>query len=424
MKKIILYFFCINSFVLFSQEQLTLQECYTLVNKNYPLAKQIDLLKQQNDLDLEAIKTDKLPQFDLAAQATYQSDVTEIPIPNSTVEPLNNDQYRATLTVNQLIYGGGLIDASSQVKSAELKTKQKQVEVSLYQLKKQVNQLYFSILLQQQKKELLIAKKEQLESKLKEVQSGIANGALLPASDKVLEAELLKIKQQFIDVDQNKITLVQTLSSLIGKQISNEIIFDNPNITTNLNQNITRPELELFELQKQQIQSSESLISKQNSPKLFGFGTGGYGNPGLNMIENDFTGFYMVGVKLNWEIFDWNQNKKQRQSLAISKDIVDNQAAIFDLNTRIALNEQEQEIEKINAFIISDANIINLRKEVLQSAESQLRNGVITTSAYITELTNLYEDENTMSTHKIQLLLAQANYNITKGEITNETIKN
>jgi len=409
---------------LFSQEQLTLQECYTLVNKNYPLAKQIDLLKQQNDLDLEAIKTDKLPQFDLAAQATYQSDVTEIPIPNSTVEPLNNDQYRATLTVNQLIYGGGLIDASSQVKSAELKTKQKQVEVSLYQLKKQVNQLYFSILLQQQKKELLIAKKEQLESKLKEVQSGIANGALLPASDKVLEAELLKIKQQFIDVDQNKITLVQTLSSLIGKQISNEIILDNPNITTNLNQNITRPELELFELQKQQIQSSESLISKQNSPKLFGFGTGGYGNPGLNMIENDFTGFYMVGVKLNWEIFDWNQNKKQRQSLAISKDIVDNQAAIFDLNTRIALNEQEQEIEKINAFIISDANIINLRKEVLQSAESQLRNGVITTSAYITELTNLYEDENTMSTHKIQLLLAQANYNITKGEITNETIKN
>jgi outer membrane protein TolC len=424
MKKIILFFFCINSFVLFSQEQLSLQECYTLVNENYPLAKQIDLLKQQNDLDLDAIKTDKLPQFDIAAQATYQSAVTEIPIPNSTIEPLNNDQYRATLTVNQLIYGGGLIDASSQVKAAELKTKQKQVEVSLYQLKKQVNQLYFSILLQQQKKELLIAKKEQLESKLKEVQSGITNGALLPASDKVLEAELLKIKQQFIDVDQNKTTLIQTLSSFIGKEISEEIILENPNITTNLNSEISRPELELFELKKQHIESSESFISKQNSPKLFGFGTGGYGNPGLNMIENDFTGFYIVGVKFNWEIFDWNQNKKQQQSLAISKDIVDNEAEIFDLNTRIELNEQEKEIQKINAFILSDANIIELRKQVLQSAESQLRNGVITSSAYITELTNLYEDENTMSTHKIQLLLAQANYNITKGEITNEIIKN
>lgn len=422
MKNIFISLFLVFILPALAQESITLKNCYELVQKNYPLAKQMDLLEKQNDLNLEAIITDKLPQFDLAAQATYQSAVTEVPVSN--IDPLNKDQYRATLSLNQLIYSGGLIDASSQVKSAELRTKQKQVEISLYQLKKQVNQLYFSILVQQQKRNLLFAKKEHLEAKLKEVQSGIKNGALLPASDKVLEAELLKIKQQFVEVDQNKTTLLQTLSSLIGKNITPDIILKNPSIEINPQSTIFRPELELFELKKEQIESSESLLSKQNLPKIYGFGTGGYGNPGLNMLDNSFTGFYTVGVKLNWEIFDWNQNKKQRESLAISKDIIDSEAAVFDLNTKIELNEQEQQIQKINAFISSDASIINLRREVLESAESQLRNGVITSSAYITELTNLYEDENLLNIHQIQLLLAKANYNITKGEKLKETINN
>ena len=130
------------------------------------------------------------------------------------------------------------------------------------------------------------------------------------------------------------------------------------------------------------------------------------------MLDNSFQTFYTAGIKLNWNVFDWNSNKKQRQSLAINKDIVDNESEIFKLNTNIELNQQQKEIDKIEAFISSDLAIINLRKEVLQTADSQLKNGVITSSAYITELTNLYEDENTLVKHKIQLQLAKANYNI------------
>ena len=133
------------------------------------------------------------------------------------------------------------------------------------------------------------------------------------------------------------------------------------------------------------------------------------------MLDNSFQPFYTVGAKLNWNVFDWNSNKKQRQSIAINKDILDNETEIFKLNTNIKLNQQKKEIDKIETFIISDLEIINLRKEVLKSADSQLKNGVITSSAYITELTNLYEDENTLVKHKIQLQLAKANYNIIKG---------
>ncbi len=417
MKNLSTFIIILLTFSAVGQEKLSLEECYTLVNKNYPLTKQNDLLAKQNDLDLAVINTAKLPKLDLSAQASYQSDVTELPIaiPNITIESPNNDQYKATVSVNQIIYDGGLINASAEAKTASLKTQQKQLEVSLYQLKNQINQLYFSVLLLQEKRGLLTAKKTQLKTKLNEVKAGIEFGMLLPASDKILEAELLKIEQQFTEIDQNKISLVKTLSEIIGKEISSTIMLQNPEVLTVLDAKISRPEMDLFKLKKQQIETSEQIIAKKNIPKIMGFATGGYGNPGLNMLDNSFQSYYIVGLKLNWNIFDWNASKKQRKSLQINKEIIDNQQEIFELNTNIELNQQQSEINKISTFIQSDKTIIDLRKKILKSADSQLKNGVITSSAYITELTNLYEAENNLSTHKIQLLLAKANYKTTKG---------
>jgi len=416
MKQLLIILFLLVGLPSVAQQSITLEECYDLVTENYPLAKQSKLLETQNKLDAEVIATSKLPQLSLDAQATYQSDVIEFPLAMSGIEPLNKDQYRATVSVNQLIYNGGATAASLDLKSAQLKTKQKQVEVSLYQLKQQINQLYFSVLLAQESQLLLKAKKVQLEAKLKEVQSGIKYGVILPTSDKVLEAELLKINQQFNALESNKATLIETLSSLISQPIDASTTFQKPLIETQLRTELARPELELFQLKKDEIENSETLLSKQNAPKLLGFATGGYGNPGLNMLDNSFQTFYTVGVKVNWSIFDWNANKKQRESLAINKDFIENETEIFKLNTNIALNQQQKEIDKIESFITSDLEIINLRKDVLKSADSQLKNGVITSSAYITELTNLYEDENTLIKHNIQLQLAKANYNVIKGQ--------
>ncbi|MFK5983089.1 MAG: TolC family protein [Flavobacteriaceae bacterium] len=415
MKKGILYISLLATSLLWSQQQISLDDCYNLVDINYPLAKQASLLEEKNTLELEVIDKEKLPQLDFNAQATYQSEVINIPIPSSDIEPPNKDQYRATLSVNQLIYAGGTIDANYKLKQASLNTQQKQVEVNLYQLKTQINQIYFSILLIQEKDGLLNSKKEMLQAKLKEVKSGIVNGMVLPTSDKIIEAELLKIEQQFSEINQSKKSLVNTLSLLISEDISELTTFQDPEINVQLNSTITRPELELFQLKKDEVDSSEELVSRKNYPKLYGFATGGYGNPGLDPLDNSFQAFYTVGVKLNWNVFDWNSTKKQKQAISINKDIIDIEEETFSLNTQIELNQLENDIQKYSDFIETDSKIIALRNEVLKSAASQLKNGVITSSAYITELTNLYEDENNRSTHNIQLQLIKANYNITKG---------
>jgi len=415
MKQLALILITLCAFPVLGQQTISLEECYNLAAKNYPLVKQMQLLKTQHELDNAVISNSRLPQLNLNAQVTYQSDVTEVPIANSNIEPLNNDQYRATLSVNQLIYNGGTTNAFLKQQSARLKTKQKQIEVSLYQLKQQINQLYFSILLSQETTLLLNAKESQLKATLNEVKAGVKYGALLPASDKILEAELIKIKQQFIEIKNTKAALIETLSGLIGQNLNTSTKIKQPLIKASLTTKIKRPELDLFQYKKEEIGSSETLLAKQIAPKILGFATGGYGNPGLNMLDNSFQPFYTVGVKLNWNVFDWNTNKKQRKSLVINKEIIDNEVEIFKLNTNIELHKQQQEINKITLIIDTDLEIIKLRKEVLETAASQLKNGVITSSAYSTELTNLYEAENTLIKHKIQLQLAKANYRVIKG---------
>lgn len=396
-----------------AQDILTLNQCYKLVKENYPTAKQIDLLQQKSNFEIDAINKDKLPKLNLIAQGTYQNQVTYIP--NPTIEPVNNDQYRANLDVNQLIYNGGSIDANSKLKTAQTKTQQQQVEVNLYQLKSRINQIYFSILLLQEQNDLLISKQKQLISKIAEVKTGIKFGAILPASEKVLEAENLKVKQQLATILYDKKRLFENLSALTYTTISDNTILDKTAVNRNTSAENNRPELQFFQLQNDQIEASKNVISKTTIPKINVFGTAGYGNPGLNMIDNSFQPIFLVGLRANWNVFDWNKTQSEKQALAVSADIVASEKEAFLLNNNMQLQDINNEIQKLETIIASDVEIINLREDVVKASDAQLKNGVITTSEYLIEFTNLYEAKTNQKIHEIQLELAKANFLVING---------
>jgi outer membrane protein TolC len=413
MRRILITSFLLVAFYSNAQQKITLEDCYTLVKKNYPTSKQTDLLQQKSVFEIDAINKGKLPKIDLNAQGTYQNQVTTIPNPG--LDPLNKDQYRATLDVNQLIYNGGLIDANAKFKEAQTKTQQQQVEVNLYQLKTKINQLFFSILLLQERKEILISKQEQLVSKIKEVKAGIQYGAILPASEKVFEAEKLKIKQQLSEIQFDKKRLFENLSSLTFTTVPETATLEKPTIVIEETSENNRPELKYFEFQDQQIEASKHVVSKNNLPKVNAFGIAGYGNPGLNMIDNSFQPILMVGLKANWNVFDWNKSKAEKEALSVSADIVAIEKETFLLNNAIQLQEIDNEIKKSEEIMATDSEIIDLREYVEKSANAQLKNGVITTSEYLVEFTNLYEAKANQKLHEIQLALAKANYQISKG---------
>lgn len=418
MKKLLFILFAIAPILAFSQETLTLEACYDLAEKNYPLAKQKALLEEKINSEIKVLEKEKLPKLDLNAQATYQSDVIEFPmnLPNTNIEPPNKDQYRASIDANQLIYNGGSIAANTRLKTAELATQQQQVAVNLYTLKSRINQNYFSVLLFQEQKNLLLSKMEELDARLKEANTGVKYGAVLPASEQILNAEQLKLEQQISQTNFDRKKALNNLSLLLSQNIDANTTLSNPDVLVSSEIDSQRPELELFDLQETQLESSKEVISKSNYPKVFGFAQAGYGNPGLNMLDNSFQDFYMVGLKLNWNVFDWGKTKEKKQAIDISKEIVTTEKETFVLNNEMQQKEAESDINKYESMLQKDAEIIALREKVLQATTSQLQNGTITSSEYITELNNLYEAKIDQQLHKIQLSLAKANYKVIKGE--------
>jgi outer membrane protein TolC len=406
-------------FSLSAQQILTLDECFEGVAVNYPLAKQSALLNDKNQFDIEIINKGRLPKIDINAQATYQSDVTMLPTDNPmiSVTPPNKDQYRATVDVNQLIYGGGLIDASVKLNKAAQATAQQALDVTLYGLKEQVNMLYMSVLLLQENRQLIKAKEAQLQAKINEVSTGVKSGVVLSSAVDALSVEMLKIKQQYTELDFNRNALIQRLSLLIGKEIALETEFIQPSVLLDESA-MNRPELQLFNLKQTQIDYSSEIITKSRLPKVNGFAQGGYGNPGLNMLDNTFNTFYMVGVKLNWNAFDWNRSKTEKQSMEINKSIINAEREAFELNNNLELVNIQSDINKLEALIVTDNEIIALRESLMKTADSQLKNGVITTAGYMTEFTNLYEAKNNLNLRKTQLLLKQIQYQLTNGTYT------
>ncbi|APQ16093.1 TolC family protein [Maribacter hydrothermalis] len=400
-----------------AQQTISIDDCFKLVVENYPLTKQTILLNEQSRLDIEAINKGKLPMLGINAQATYQSDVTSLPIqlPNISVDPPNKDQYRATVDINQLLYNGGLINASSKVVKANNDIKQQEVNVSLYGLKNQINQLYLSVLLLQENNNLLAAKEEQLQTRLNEVIAGVKFGTLLPSSADALKVELIKIKQNFAELHYTKSGLLQKLSLLIGKQLNDDVNLIRPSVVNVVETKNQRPEITLFNLQTEKIEFSTELLKKSKLPKISAFAQGGYGNPGLNMLDNNFNTFYMTGLRLNWNAFDWKKNETEKQSLQINKDIIETEKETFELNTNLELANIASEIHKMEELISYDEAIIPVREKMVKSAESQLKNGVITSSIFITEFTNMHEAKSNLVLHKTQLLLKQIQYQITQG---------
>lgn len=407
-----------------AQESLSLDECLRLVAVNYPLARQEALLEDQLKHDIEALEKGRLPQFDLTGQATYQSEVTSIPgqLPNISIDPPNKDQYRTTLDASQLLYHGGMIDASVKAKTTQNAIEKQEVAVTLYALKNRVNTLFFSLLLLQENQALLKAKANQLQTRLSEVKAGVRFGALLPAAADALEVELLKIEQQHAELDFTWVGLLRQLSLLTGKELDPRSKLIHPEgLEAAARQVATRPEHKLFELQMSQIDLSTELLAKSNLPKISAFAQGGYGNPGLNMLDNSFKSFYTTGVRLNWKVFDWHKNRKEQQALQINKDKIDSQREAFELGIDLELANLQAEIDKLEELIRYDQEIIPRFEKIVRIADSQLKNGVITSSAYITDFTNLYEAKQHLTLHKTQQLRNQIQYLITQGSYEKST---
>jgi outer membrane protein TolC len=417
--KRILFILLLPAQLAFGQNEISLDDCYSWARENYPNLAKTEIWQEITQLKKDNLKTGYLPQVSLNGQATYQSEVTSIDIslPNVSIPTVSKDQYKAYAEFRQTLWDGGLTAANAQLEDALLKSHLSELEVDLYQLNEQVAQAFFTALVVEKQIEVVRAQNKVLTEKLSSVESAIRNGMVEKTSSLEIRAEILNLAQDEIQLVAAKNSAIQMLSILTGKTTTQdaELTFNEKPVLPG--KNPSRPEYQLFSNQKAQLETQMTLLDKSRNPKLFGFGQAGYGKPGLNMLKNEFDTYYLVGIGLSWNVFDWNKTNRQKQVLTLQQEMILKQEETFTQNIRVLLANQNEQMNKLKAILETDREMVELRKEISKSANSKFENETITTSDYIRELQAETMAKLNFELHKIQLNEAKEKYNLIKGNV-------
>lgn len=405
-------------------QTMTLDECQRLAQENYPLIKRYGLIEQTTGYTLENISKGWLPQISATAQATIQSDVMSFPEAmrgvfaqtGQELKGLSKSQYRVGVDINQTIFDGGSISSQREVARLQGDVQSAQNEVDLYAIRQRVNDLYFSILLTDERLKVNDDFQTLLESNLTKLNSMFINGLAMESDVSSMKAEQLKARQQRTELNATRKSLCRTLALMCGMDEIQQVSKPLNSVITNGN---NRPELRLLDTQLRLADAKEKLLDTSLLPRMSLFAQGYYGYPGYNTFEDMFSRKWslngMIGARLTWNMSQFYTNKGEKAKLQLQRQQTENARETFLFNNNLQQVQQNEEIDKYRQLMEDDTNIVNLREEVRKAAESKLAHGIIDTNALLQEINRENQARIEFATHEIMMLQQIENLKNTLG---------
>lgn len=396
--------------------QMTLETCQELAREHYPEVKQYDLIRLTEQYDLSNAARAWLPQLSLSAQATWQNEVPEFPEALSgmlsragvTIPGLKKDQYKVGLELNQTIWDGGKSNADKRLARTEAAEQRAMTDVDLYNLKKRVNELYFGILLLEEKLSQTYRTIALLESNLDKMRSLVTNGTALASDVDAVEAELLTARQQATQIEASRTSYRKMLELFIGEPLQKNLL--RPEFEEMATTELTRPELVLFDAKKNRLAAQEALIKSSTRPKFGFFAHGYYGYPSMDyfasMMSNEWRWNLLTGIRMSWNFGAYYTKKNSLNKLRTAQQSIDLQRDVFRFETDLQIAQETGDIARLRKTIADDARIVSLRQSVREAAESKLRNGIIDTNDLLQKITDEAAALSAQSVHEIELLKA------------------
>ena len=407
MKKSVLLLMSIcQSIICFGQ--ISIEECYRLAKENYPLVKRYDLIGQSENYDLKNASKSYLPQFSLSAKATYQTDVTSIPItiPGYDIPVLSKDQYQVLAEVTQVIWDGGTTKASKDALRAQGDADRAQYEVDMYALKERVNNMFFGILLLDEQIRLNALYLENLRVNYERICSYVDNGVANQADLDAVKAEQLSAGQDSVQLKTNREAYVQMLSAFIGKPVQKDEKFIKPEVLHEpvADGTVNRPELTLYDAMQQQMETQRRSINASNMPQLGLFLQGGYGKPGLNMLQDKFKLFAIGGIRFSWNFGNYYTRRNKLRNIDVGVRQIEVQRETFLFNNNLQRIQLAGEYGKYRQIMADDDEIIRMRSNIVKASEAKLENGVLSATDLVRDMISEQNAKVNKAVHEVELM--------------------
>lgn len=399
----------------------SLDECRRLAREHYPAIRQYNLINQTEQFNLSNAARAWIPQISVSAQATYQSATPTYPEAFSAILEANgidmagirNDQYKVAIDISQNIWDGGQSKANRAIAKAEAEEQRSSLDVSLYDLQSRVDDLYFGILLLDERMAQTEALITILDSNLKRMKTYFNNGVATQADVDAIEAELLTAKQTLGQVESARASYRRMLEVFIGQPLQTEPL-ERPAMRELTSRTSARPELNMFDAKADKLAAQREAINTSVMPHFSAFVQGYYGYPGMDMFRSmmnaEWTPNAIIGVRMSWNIGAFYTKKNKLSKLHVAEEQIAVERDVFLFNTEIQTTQEDGEIARLRKALEDDDRIVELRRRVRIAAESQLEHGVIDATDLLRKITDETNAMLNRSTHEIELL--QATYRL------------
>lgn len=388
--------------------QITLQQCCSLARENYPLAKQYDLISLSEQYTLANIKSGNYPQLQLSGSVSYQSDATTLPfeIPNLDFHGQPKDQYRVMIELRQNIWDGGEKANSKRNASLVAEENKRKLDISMHELEDRVNNIFFGILLLDAQLNQNSLLEENLRSSLSCVEALRNNGIVGQSEVDAVKVEILGVRQKRAVLQSSRASYIDMLSLLTGKKMDEKDNYVRPEMLASAEEvDFQRPELLWYDARMRTVENEMQKLKTLYMPRFSLFAQGGYGNPGLNMLEDKFRPYYIVGARLNWNISSLYTLKNSRKLLSEKAKSIDAERETFVVNNDFRKREKEGMMQALEKQLREDDEIIRLRGNIRKASEAKLSNGTISATDHIREINAESLAKQAKDIHEIEYLM-------------------
>ncbi len=402
-----------NEFGIAQNDSIRLEALHAASVTRWPLYKQIAISNQIADLNLESIASIWLPELSLGASAQYQSEVTEIrlPIPGAAPRTQPKDRYAITLDVRQMIYDGGTSALRRDLEEWSRQAEKSAVDVELYRLSHQLNDTFFSALILSEQQESLKILLEDVNRRLSQMDAAVSAGAALSVQRDVLKVEILKIEQRLTDNRRYLRRAYDVLSILSGITVDGS----QPLATPVALRGADRPEATLFKARHGLLDARKALSRSTRRPVVSAFAQAAYAKPGLDIFSDAFGPYTIVGVNAKWPIWDRGLSRRETTQLTLQQQSLAAQEEALRQQWALQSTQQQAEIDRLSEALARDAQILELRKSIVDAYAVQLEQGSITATDYLTERNAAYQAEVQQKINRLLQLQAKLSLSLILG---------
>jgi outer membrane protein TolC len=364
---------------------------------------------------LRNLAVQRYPQLTTNGEATYQSEVASIPvnIPGVEVPEPPKARVEAALNADLLLYDGGALEARRAAERAQLAAEKAEIAATLYPLRAEVSQSFFSALLLQERMRESATLIEELEARLALVRSRVLAGAALPGDTAALRADLLRVQQQRQELAAERRVALLVLGRLTGREISGADVLVLPELASERMASAElrpHPQYEVFAARGEALERQAAVIRARSRPQASAFGKLAYGRPGLQQFTDEFHEYGLVGIRVRWTPWDWGANRRERQELRLQREILDTEEAAFAERLRRQVERPLAAITRLREALETDERIIALREQIVRQTRAQFDERAVTAAQYVDALTDLEAARVARLRHRVELVQARADY--------------